>query len=302
MASLRHKGTRRSVFIDSEIIVGRSRHCRVRLEDAQVSFLHASIRWSPGGWEIKDLASTNGTFVNGARLEYGQIKKIGVTDALAFGSVSETWELADPSPPRVSVVCEDGTVLATDGDLLAVPSPEEPTVTLYRSSQGAWLIERSGGDVAPLADHGEFRAGEKNWVLRLGEPGQAAQIRRGGDVRAARFVFDVSSDEEHVDLSVHLDDVELTLGSHIHNCLLLTLARRRLSDLAHGVSAASAGWLYLDELERALGSDAGQLNVQVFRIRKRLGRYFSNAAEVIERRFGSQQLRVGVSAIEVRRR
>jgi Protein of unknown function (DUF3662)/FHA domain len=72
-------------------VVGRSRECDIRLEDANVSRRHAELeRGADAGWSIVDLGSTNGTEVNGRRitrrtpLEDGDRIAIGGTE-LVFG-------------------------------------------------------------------------------------------------------------------------------------------------------------------------------------------------------------------------
>ena len=61
-----------------------------------VSSIHASLRWQSHGWEVKDLGSRNGTFVNGEKvtetvLKPGQVLRLGQiemrleTDAPAGG-------------------------------------------------------------------------------------------------------------------------------------------------------------------------------------------------------------------------
>ena len=64
--------------------MGRSDSCSVRLTDSQVSFRHAEITQQRGSLIIRDLGSTNGTFVDGHRVENaklvpGSIVRIGRT-------------------------------------------------------------------------------------------------------------------------------------------------------------------------------------------------------------------------------
>jgi hypothetical protein len=49
-------------------VIGRSRDCDVTVEDANVSRHHAEVRPSGGSWIVRDLGSTNGVKVNGARI------------------------------------------------------------------------------------------------------------------------------------------------------------------------------------------------------------------------------------------
>jgi Protein of unknown function (DUF3662)/FHA domain len=75
----------------SRVVVGRSRECDLRIEDANVSRRHVEIvQESPTVWVVEDLGSTNGTEVNGrplagrARLDDGDRIAIGSTE-LVFG-------------------------------------------------------------------------------------------------------------------------------------------------------------------------------------------------------------------------
>jgi len=61
------RGQRFSVVKDS-IILGRVAGSDVVISDPEVSRRHASITWERGQPVIRDLGSTNGTFVNGVRL------------------------------------------------------------------------------------------------------------------------------------------------------------------------------------------------------------------------------------------
>jgi hypothetical protein len=50
------------------VVLGRSRDCQCVISDPTVSRHHALIAHTHTGWELRDLASCNGTYVNGARV------------------------------------------------------------------------------------------------------------------------------------------------------------------------------------------------------------------------------------------
>jgi FHA domain len=52
----------------SELSIGRQPSCDVVFPELKVSRRHARLRFRDGRWILQDLASTNGTFVNGVRV------------------------------------------------------------------------------------------------------------------------------------------------------------------------------------------------------------------------------------------
>ncbi len=78
------RGQRFSVAKDS-IILGRVRGSDVVVSDPEVSRRHASITWERGQPVIRDLGSTNGTFVNGVRITGSQALSDG--DTIGLGKV-----------------------------------------------------------------------------------------------------------------------------------------------------------------------------------------------------------------------
>jgi pSer/pThr/pTyr-binding forkhead associated (FHA) protein len=56
-----------------DIVLGRSSEADVVLDEELMSRRHASISWEDGSPVVQDLRSTNGTFVNGQRVERGRL-------------------------------------------------------------------------------------------------------------------------------------------------------------------------------------------------------------------------------------
>ena len=73
--------------LDKPISIGRVAGNDVVLNDAGVSSRHARLEWSGGALRVTDLGSTNGTFVNGARLAPNAAKSLAPGDRLRFGKL-----------------------------------------------------------------------------------------------------------------------------------------------------------------------------------------------------------------------
>lgn len=51
------------------ILIGRDPLCDLAIDNSTISSQHAMIEYELGQWWLKDLQSTNGTFLNGERVE-----------------------------------------------------------------------------------------------------------------------------------------------------------------------------------------------------------------------------------------
>ena len=72
-AQLRFLGGReagRVVRLRSEMAIGRDPNCQIQVgpDQSTVSALHARVSWHVGSWQIADLGSRNGTWINGERV------------------------------------------------------------------------------------------------------------------------------------------------------------------------------------------------------------------------------------------
>ena len=79
----KYQGGEFPVVADKEIIVGRSSELDMVLVEDMVSRKHAKIQLQADGIWIEDLASTNGTFVNGEKIKRAKLKE---GDRVLFGT------------------------------------------------------------------------------------------------------------------------------------------------------------------------------------------------------------------------
>ncbi|MDP9024559.1 MAG: DUF3662 and FHA domain-containing protein [Candidatus Eremiobacteraeota bacterium] len=78
-------------FIEGTVTVGRSEESDIFLVDPSVSRNHAEIDMDPRGPLVRDLDSTNGTFVNGERVAGSKRAQAG--DVLTFGNTQLRLEV-----------------------------------------------------------------------------------------------------------------------------------------------------------------------------------------------------------------
>lgn len=129
---------------DSMLRAGRLASLEMVLDDSSVSRRHAEVKSTTNGWRVRDLGSTNGTWLNGARLGPGEWP-LRPHDILRFGNVTVVVDLlrdarqseANPADNlKVAAVAsrtwEDAiTGLAFDRD--RSPRPGEQLLALLRA-------------------------------------------------------------------------------------------------------------------------------------------------------------------------
>jgi hypothetical protein len=82
----RHPSERREYVLDQRpVVVGRSPSTDFKLYDRSVSRRHFEVQWLGGEYILRDVGSSNGTFVNGQRvrlvhLQHGDVIRAGLTE------------------------------------------------------------------------------------------------------------------------------------------------------------------------------------------------------------------------------
>ncbi|HEY1189730.1 MAG TPA: FHA domain-containing protein, partial [Gemmata sp.] len=79
---------------DSLLRAGRLGTLEIVLDDSSVSRRHAEVRFGDDGWFVRDLESTNGTYVNGVRIGAGE-QPLKARDIVQFGKVAVIVELTE---------------------------------------------------------------------------------------------------------------------------------------------------------------------------------------------------------------
>lgn len=84
----------RQVFVlrpsdSGQLVVGRSVSAQVTIADSRVSAAHAELFERNGRWTLVDLGSTNGTFVDGRRLEERVLHPLEDLTRVSFGPAAE---------------------------------------------------------------------------------------------------------------------------------------------------------------------------------------------------------------------
>ncbi|MCC6557390.1 MAG: FHA domain-containing protein [Polyangiaceae bacterium] len=310
MGRLKRQAAEDVFFLRSRCLIGRSSACDLRIDDARVSGEHAGLRWTGTAWELRDLGSTNGTFIRGRRLAPGEHAIIAAGDGFSLGGVgisSLSFTLTEAAPPVASARhVAGGAVRVAAAGLLVLPEDERPQVSLVEAGSGRWVLEAEG-EARDVADREIVVVGGEAWSLDLPAP-SGPTLDVVASVRSAtrpllgsvEMRFHVSRDEERVEITIVHPDGAIHLPPRSHHYFMLVLARARLADAA--APPAEQGWRDRHELCKMLAVQELRLNVDVCRARKELvAAGIEGGVHVVERRVGTGRIRIGVARLTVER-
>lgn len=299
MASLRRLSDGSEHAVPSRCIVGRSSSCGLVSTDHYSSSEHAKIQWTGTHWELRDLGSRNGTFVDGKRVEPGRPVHIGVGAQIGFGEPTAGWMFTNADAPRLSALeLSSQAVLASEGEILALPGDSDPEITIYPDKYGrGWVVEHRDGDVRAAEDQEVVIAGGRSWRLELPVISESTpMLDVAMTLENVMLRFAVSRNEERVQVTVILHGKEKPLEQREHGYLLLTLARARAEDKARPLE--ERGWRKVPDILRMLRIDENAMNVAIHRARQQLAAIgLEGAANVVEVKRG--QRRLGTEHFEI---
>ena len=138
-------------LFDEQVGIGSDPGNEVVLADGYASGLHARLTLAEGRWRIRDLDSTNGTFVGGVQISEalllpGAVVRIGETD-IAFEA-----DVPDPDLPDHGIVTRDPALEQVLSQVSRV-ADSDATVTIFgESGTGKELVARYIHDAGKRVD------------------------------------------------------------------------------------------------------------------------------------------------------
>ncbi len=158
----------RSLPVATRLLIGRSAACGLRLSDPHASSEHATITWTGEHWQITDLGSRNGTFIDGTRISAEARVPLHAGNRIAFGDPEHPWAFEGAGAPQamaMHVVTHE--VREAQGERLCLPSETEPEVSVYRDTTGHWLQETPSGQLRAISDQEVVQTACGAWQVQL---------------------------------------------------------------------------------------------------------------------------------------
>ena len=292
MAKLRISAESHPRPIPARCVIGRAPSCELQLSDDRISSEHALLSWRGGTWELQDLYSRNGTFVDERAL---------AGTVIGLGRSAEQCTLTDAGPPIAFAIAVEPPhiVVEVQSKFIALPDSDEPELTNIERDEGWWL-ERDDG-LERLVDGAILSTRAGAWRLHL--PESVPPTRDAEDSiltltsLTVTFVVDPQGKPKLIRLS-RGGQRRVELESRAHHAVLLALARVRLAERER--PAAEQGWIASDALLASLGYDVNRLNVEIHRARRQFADVgVIDAAALVERRRENRALRLSVGNLEI---
>jgi adenylate cyclase len=145
--------------------VGRSNTCEVVLNDPLISRLHCQILLGMGGITLRDLGSTNGTFLNGVRMTESPLRN---QDVISVGgtrlrfAVEVTKDTNDARTPKIDELAhkklltlyEVGNIVNSVLELKTLLNIiMAMAIKVMQANRGFLLLREKNGELKPVATH-----------------------------------------------------------------------------------------------------------------------------------------------------
>jgi pSer/pThr/pTyr-binding forkhead associated (FHA) protein len=263
------------IYLKSYHTIGRYKfNVDTLIDQPGVSRHHAIIELAQGKWLIRDV-STNGIWINDKKIDKNLPYQLCENDKIDFAAHGQNSyvvaNLSDDCQYLVSQTHSSQVIEVKDQILL--PNSDDPSHIIYFDSVlNYWFLEDlTNNDRQALIDGGLVSAFNDQWLFySASTAAMTKHLDNQPTVKPCGLTFSVSQDEESTQLSVELNNESFDLGTRTHHYLMLLLARTRIQDKHAGMELDEQGWLYREELVKALGVQMNHMNIMVHRARKQL--------------------------------
>ena len=159
-----------SFSLSGSPVVGRDPGADIVVDDPEASRRHAQLREGPGGWEVEDLGSRNGTYVNGSPLDAPRPLaardelRVGTT-ILVFKGAAEEGQSAVRRAPAVTQLGQGVLRPAREEEL--APAPQQPAGLRAPEGRPGYIDPRLGESAPAGGGGGSPDGGAGSQNLRL---------------------------------------------------------------------------------------------------------------------------------------
>jgi len=144
--------------------MGRSNTCEIVITDPLVSRQHCQVILGMGGISLRDLASTNGTFLNGTRVTESPLRN---QDVISIGGTrlrfalevtkdedSKTPKIDELAHKKLLTLYEVGNIVNSVLELKTLLSIiMAMAIKVMQANRGFLLLREKGGELKPVATH-----------------------------------------------------------------------------------------------------------------------------------------------------
>lgn len=191
---LRGRSSTQTIRLGNDVtVVGRQDGCQLQIRSSQVSRKHCELREEDGFLVVKDLGSSNGTFINGKKVDGAQRADHGME--LSFGGVKfrveRLGQLVSAAAPAAGKKANDTAVAAAVDVDSSNPILLDDTEDASSRLDEAPTVMQS--PVASVEEADEFVAGPDEEADAI--PVESASPGLSEDA-VADFLFDIDVDED----------------------------------------------------------------------------------------------------------
>lgn len=148
-----YAGKNMSLPAGKSIVLGRNRDVDLPLNDPKLSRRHCQITASESGCVIVDMGSTNGTFVNGNRLDAEKPQELIEFDRIILGDTEIELYLTDGGDKSLALSSDDNMPVVrpkSGAYKVSEATPNSPTQTLMRAVEDGGASPKSGSGAVPV--------------------------------------------------------------------------------------------------------------------------------------------------------